>query len=281
MLKTPCFAALSLSLPALLLSACATTPTGPQPGPVPASLTAEDLQVPEQGLTQFKVRWDGTVQSPDPATLERATWELVVDGKVVDQGEEKLGVEVPAGKAVPVALEQGNQYVRTVEELKELGERAGTLLVALRGKLHIDRLGTTDVVEFARSREIRLPRIPVPGLREVEGSRYNAENVSLRFFITISNPNPFDIELNKLEYTAAVGGKQLAEGELAKANTVNATETDVFEFDVTLDPSTYGPEVKQLIAGQSIPWKVTGTVHGDLFSRSFEAEGKVLVRASQ
>lgn len=277
----PSLLATSFLVSTALLGGCASTPTGPAAGLQPAAVTSQELSVPEQSITDFKVRWDGVVQSPEPATLERVTWELVVDGAVVKKGEEKMGLALPANTAVPLQLEQSGRYVESAEELKKLGERAGSLLVALRGKLHVERLGTKDVLDFARSRDIRLPRLPVPGLREVEGSRYSAENVSLRFYVTINNPNPFPLKVDGLTYTAVVGGKQLSDGTLAPGNTVNPTETDVFEFTVVLDPATYGPEVKKLIAGQSIPYKVSGKLDGDLFSVPFEAEGVVLVRSSQ
>lgn len=266
---------------ALTLLACATTPKGPVAGPDPAVIASQDLNVPEQGLTQFEVKWEGTLQSPEAATLERATWELVADGKVVKSGEQRFDLPLPAGEAVPVSLEQEGRYVDSAEELKALGERPGSMLVALRGKLFVNRADTTDELEYARSRELRMPRLPMPGLREVEGARYSAESANLIFHLTITNPNPFPVSIDGFTYTAVVAGKQMAEGTVAQSNTVRASESDAFEFQVNLNQETYGPEVKKLIKDRSIPWKVTGTLKGELLERTLNEEGVVRLPSGQ
>src|SRR5438105_3391013 len=110
-----------------VLVAAAGCKTAPEVAPSAApEVIAQDLQV-SQELTEFNARFVGKVKSADAATIEKASFELVVDGKVVDSGEQRLDVPVPAGGEAPFELTRTAKYIANADELKAMDARGGTL----------------------------------------------------------------------------------------------------------------------------------------------------------
>jgi hypothetical protein len=266
-------------LAALALTACK---SGPEVKAVGApELTAQDLAVAEQGLTEFKVRFTGKVSAPEAATIEKATYELVVDQKVVKKGEEKLGIAVAAGQTADFSLEESSAYVATAEELKAMDTRGGSQLAAVRGKVTV-RMGQKAYdLDYARSREIRVPRLPHAKVHEIDAARYSPDEANATFYLGVDNPNPFPVKLNGLKYTISISGKQLAEGVLGKGEKVSASSTGVFETQFAINQETYGKEVTKLIKTLTLPYVVKGDLTGDLFTEPFEFKGDIKLNVSK
>src|SRR5258707_1350451 len=118
---------------ALLFAACHAEV---KPDAAAPEVTDQELSV-EQGFTTFKVKLSGKLKCSDTCSATGAKFELVVDGKVVHSGEQPVSLNLSAGTGGDLTLEQGSQYVANAEELKAMDTRGGSLLVALRGKLHV------------------------------------------------------------------------------------------------------------------------------------------------
>ena len=272
---------LGLGLALLALAGCKTAPEV-KPASAPPELASQELTIAEQGLTEFTVRLEGQVKSADAARVEKATYELVVDGKVVDQGEARLDQDVPAAGAASFKLEKTSKYVGSPEELKAISARGGSLLVALRGKATVSRAGQPmTVLEFAKSREVRVPRLPHVKMHELDAARYGADEASATFFLGVDNPNPFPVKLLGLDYKVLIGGKQMADGTRGSGEKVAASSTGVFEVQVPVNKETFGPEVAKLIKTLTLPYVVTGAIRGDLLDEPYELKGDIKLNQSK
>lgn len=269
----------ALSAAVALLIACASGPKTKADAP-PPELTGEELHV-EQDITTFELTWDGVVQSTTGATVERATWEIVVDGKVVDKGEQQLGVQVPAGQSAPVQVKAHAHYVETAEELKAISERGGSLLAALRGTLVITQDGDEYEVEFSKGREVRTPRMPSVTMHELDAARYSDTEANILFHLGLVNPNPFLLSVSGLNYKVEIAGKQVSEGVRAMGEKVTPAATAVYDIAAPVDEKTVGPEAKALIKSQQIPWVITGELKGDLYAIPFRLDGTVRLNVSK
>ncbi|MFL5318864.1 MAG: LEA type 2 family protein [Myxococcaceae bacterium] len=269
----------------LLLSAvvvaflgCKTAPeTKPSAAP---TLTSQEVAV-DQSLTDFKLNFSGVMQSAEAARIEKADYELVVEGKVVKSGEAPLGVDVPAGGSAPFKLDASGRYVSSAEELKAMSEKSGSLLAALRGKLHVKTPSGMQVVEFARSKEVRVPRLPKVKMNEAEGARFSDEEVNIVFYLGVENPNPFTLQINGIQYTATVAGKQLGESKIGGGEHVSPSSTGVFEIPITFNKDTYGPDVKAKVKTNTLPYSLKGSLSGDLFEVPFELTGDLKLNVSK
>lgn len=261
------------------LAGCASTPAAAPVGP--ASLGAEEATVASQGLTEMKLRYSGQLTSPGPAVLEKADYELVSDGQVVDRGSTPLGVALAPNAPTPFSFQAEAAYVRTPEDLRAMSQRGGTLLVALRGTLTVRAGDSVRTLPFAASRAVRVPRLPVVRLESLDGARYSEEQVDLLLRLGVENPNPFPLKLEGLTWAVSVGGRKLGEGAQGKYDTVDASATGVYPVEVAVTKETWGQDVRALIAKGTLPYEVAGELTGPLVRVPYSLSGDVKLNVSR
>jgi hypothetical protein len=264
---------------AIGVGGCATRPD-PAPDAPPPELASQELQL-QQDLTTFNLRFEGEVKSVRPAILQRAKWEMVVDGKVVKSGEQPLGVQIAENGAGTFELRATSRYVATREELQAMSARGGSLLAALRGTLFLIRDGKVLELPFARSREVRTPRLPTVRLQEIDGARYSEQEVDVHVWLGVVNPNPFPLAVSALDFTAQVAGKEVASGALTRADSIHPAATGVFEISFEVTERTHGPEVRGLIKSLTLPWSVSGSLRGDLYTIPYKVDGIMRLNVSK
>lgn len=258
---------------------CASTPEQKASTP-PPEITAQELNV-QQDLTTFSLELLGQLTSPTEATIERAVWEMVVEGEVVKTGEAALNIPVAPGASAPFTVGASGGYVKGAEELRALSEKGGSLLTALRGNLIVRQNGKTGELPFARSREVRTPRLPSVRLQELDAARYSEEEANIIFYLGVVNPNPFPLKVDVLEYKVLVNGKQIGEGTRARGDAINPAGTGVFEVQLGVKKDTYGDDVKALIKTLSLPYVVEGQLKGELFTVPYKLDGTVKLNVSK
>lgn len=263
----------------LVLAGCKTAPEV-QPIAEP-ELTSQELQIAEQDLTDYRVRFVGQLAAPGGATVEKATYEMVVEEKVVKSGEVPLGLSIEPGQTGEVRLEETGRYVGSAEELKEMSSRGGALLTALRGKLHLRVGGRPLELPFARARDIRVPRLPHVKLHDLDAARFSAEEANAMFYVGVVNPNPFTIRINGVSYTLTIGGKQVSQGTIGKGEKIGPAATGVFETQVVVNQESYGPEVVGLIKSLKLPYLMAGALTGELVDEPYELKGEIKLNVSK
>ncbi len=271
----------SLVLGLILLAAGCKT--GPEEAPAGApELTHQEMAIAEQGLTDFRVRFEGKLTSPVAVKADRATYEVVVEGKVIKGGEAPVALELAPGETKPFSVEGGSQYVRSAEELKEVSAKGGTLLAAIRGTLYVTSAGGKKYeLPYARSREIRVPRMPTVKLHELDGARYSADEVNATFYLGVVNPNPFPIKLSGLKYAVKMAGKQLTDGTIGSGEKVDPSATGVFEVHAAFNKETFGPDAPKVIKTHNIPYEIAGELTGDLVKEPYELKGDMKLNVSK
>jgi Late embryogenesis abundant protein len=251
--------------------------------PVPTvtpEVPSQELVV-TQSLTDFNLKFMGKVTGPDGAKVESATWELVVDGKVVNSGTAPVGVTLAGGAASDFSFSVTTKYVTSADELKAMDTRGGSLLVALRGKLNLKSGDSTLEAPFARSREVRVPRLPHMKLQELEGARFNETEAGITFHLGVYNPNPFEVFVTQIAYDVQVAGKPVEKDVIGRGERVSAASTGVFDVEVKVEEATHGKDVAKLIKSQVLPYVVTGTLTADLFTEAFEFKGELKLNVSK
>jgi hypothetical protein len=284
MASTPLRVASSLLL-SLLAVACATAPEV-KPLQQPPEVTGAELEVVSQSLTDCTIRLKASVQSPEVAVfLEKARYEFVVDGKVLTSGEQALGVRLPQGGSEALMLEQNFTYVKDADDLRAMDARGGSLLMALRGTI----VGRTETfagegkppvsspveIPFARGREVRTPRLPHLTLVDHEAGRFSETEVQVLFHLGVVNPNPFLVTISGLSYTVVLADKQVVQGTQGQGEKISPAGTGVFDVQATINEDTHGKDVKKLIKGLKLPFKVTGLLRTALYEEPLEATGEI------
>ena len=245
-------------------------------------LTNQELTVLSQSLTEVHLKLTGKLSCAEACSATKAKYELVVDGKVVSGGEAPVTLSVAAGGTGDFTLDQTSQYVSSADELKAMDARGGSLLTAVRGKLFVTQGTKTHEIDFARSREVRVPRLPHVKFQELEAGRFSEDEAGVTFHIGVYNPNPFEIRVSAIKYEVKVAGKPVAASTIGKAERVSPSSTGVFDLETHVDASTHGDvEVKKLIKSKVLPYVITGEMTAELFSETFEFKGDIKLNTSK
>ncbi|EPX64769.1 hypothetical protein D187_000191 [Cystobacter fuscus DSM 2262] len=261
------------------LSGCASTPPAVPLGPV--SLAQEETRVIAQDLASMQLRYSGELTSPQTATLEKADYELVSNGQVLEKGTAALGVTLVPGSPTAFSFMASTPSVKSPEDLQALSDKGGALLVAVRGTLTVRSGDSERTLPFAASRQVRGPRLPRVKVLAMEGARYSDEQVDLVMRLGVENPNPFPVRLDGLTWALGIQGRRLGEGTLGKQDIVDAAATGVYPVEVAVTRETWGPEVRGLIAKGTLPYEVAGELTGPLVRVPYSLSGDVKLNVSR
>ena len=264
-----------LLIASLLLCACKSAEV--KPDAAAPELQGQELLVLSQSLTEFHLKLAGKLQCGEACSATKATWQLVVDGKVVSSGDTAV-----SSSGGDFALEQKSQYVASADELKAMDTRGGSLLAALRGTLFVTQGGKNFEIPFARSREVRVPRLPHMKFQELEAGRFSEIESGVTFHIGVHNPNPFEIRVASIKYEVSVAGKKVGDSVIGRSERVSPSSTGVFDIEARVDSETHGEaEVRKLIKSKVLPYVITGEMTAELWSETFEFKGDIKLPATR
>jgi LEA14-like dessication related protein len=259
--------------------------SAPEIKPVAApTVSDETFTVVSQSLTQVDVKYTGAVTAGgEPITIERARWEFVVDGTVKRSGETQVGLTGKSGAPTTFELLQTLTYVADEAELKAMDEQRGALLLALRGTIFLQVGQSPNRVEvaFAKSREVRTPRLPHLKFIDFDAGRFSESEVQATFHVGVENPNPFQISLTGLEYEVELSGKQVAKATVAAGERISAASTGVFDVTATLNAETHGKAATQIVKGLLVPFVLKATLRAPLYVEEFEKRGDIKLKATK
>ena len=275
----------------MLLAACKTAPEVVA-DVVEPTLPQEDFVIVTQSLTQVDIKYTGTVIAGGEAiTVEKAAWEFVVDGTVKRSGEDKLNLSAAAGQNLAFELDESLTYVKDEEELKAMDARGGSLLLAMRGTLFVtvpvpasgDQPAGKRTVElpFAKSKEVKTPRLPHLKLVDFEAGRFSENEVQAVFHVGVVNPNNFQISIAGLDYSAQLSGKEVTKGTIGVGERVSPASTGVFDVTATLNEETHAKDAAKIVKGLIIPYLLKSSLRAQLYSEELESKGEFKLKASK
>ncbi len=275
----------------LSLAACKTAPEVVA-DVTPPTVPQEEFTIVTQSLSQVDVKYDGVIEAgSEDLTVESAKWEFVVDGVVKESGVAKLGLAAAAGQKTQFALTESLNYVKTHEELEAMDARGGSLLLAMRGTLVVsvpvpaagDKPAGKRTVElpFAKSREVRTPRLPHFKVIDFDAGRFSDTEVQATFHLGVENLNPFQLSLSGIDYSVLLGGKEVSKGTIGAGERVLAASTGVFDVTATLNEESHGKDAAKIVKSLVVPYVLTGTVRAQLYAEPLEKRGDIKLKAQK
>lgn len=274
-----------------LLAACKTAPEVVVEV-TPPTVPAEDFQVVSQTLSDVDVKYAGTVAAgSEDLTVEKAKWEFVVDGAVKKSGEKVLNLSAAAGQTVEFSLAESLGYVKDEEELHAMDTRGGSLLLAMRGTLIVSvPVPATDKtpaskktleLPFARSKEVRTPRLPKLKFQDFEAGRFSDTEVQAVFHMGVVNPNPFPISLEGLDYVVTLAGKEVNKGTIGAGERVSNASTGVFDIPGVMNADTHGKDAAKIVKSAVVPYVLKVTMRSPFHHDEAENKGDIKLKASK
>ncbi len=278
----------------LCLAGCKSAPE-PKADVKEAELPKQDMQIVTQSLTDVTVKLSGEILAGDEAlSILGAEVEFVVDGNVLSTKSSSLSLTIAAGQTAPFSFEDTFTYVKDGDDLKAMDTRGGSILIALRGNLKgsVQREvagadGKTSMqavaveLPFARSREVRTPRLPHLKLGEFEAGRFSESEVQAVFHLLVVNTNNFPVTLSSITYEVSLAGKKVAEGTQGVGIKTAVAATDVFDVSAVMNEESHGKDVKKTIKGLVVPYEVKAELKTPLYSEPLSAKGDIKLTVSK
>jgi LEA14-like dessication related protein len=278
----------------LCLAGCKSAPE-PKADVKEAELPKQDMQIVTQSLTDVTVKLSGEILAGDEAlSISGAEVEFVVDGNVLSTKSPSLSLTIAAGQTAPFSFEDTFTYVKDGDDLKAMDTRGGSILIALRGNLKgsVQREvagadGKTSMqavaveLPFARSREVRTPRLPHLKLGEFEAGRFSESEVQAVFHLLVVNTNNFPVTLSSITYEVSLAGKKVAEGTQGVGIKTAVAATDVFDVSAVMNEESHGKDVKKIIKGLVVPYEVKAELKTPLYSEPLSAKGDIKLTVSK
>ena len=252
---------------ALVVSACKSAPE-PVPEPkAPPPPKAEPLeltkaQVVEQSLLEATLELSGKV---GPVVTDRTlSWSARTGELSLGEGEVEIAPAADGTFTAPVTLTFGEGR----EDLAPFQDRE-SIEIVVEGTLGEGAQAYTA----SRSPSVRSPLLPAVTITSVQASRDTPGSLALTYLVTIKNPNPFDVRVSTLEYTAGLGGKTVASGDLPLGSRIPASAESMFELPAQLNAENAGKDFGKMIRQPELEWTFSGQLNARKVKVPFDLKG--------
>jgi LEA14-like dessication related protein len=221
--------------------------------------------------------------------MHQASVELVVDGVVTREMQVPINKMLAPNVKDSVRLVQRLELAKDVAALEAISEKGGSMLVALRGNVLVTANAQQQAIAFAKSLELRSPRMPALKLSSFEAGRYNDEEVDVVFHLGVENPNPFALSLKSISYKITLAGKEITVGEIGNGEKVSPSSTAMFDVTASVNEANFGKDAKKLLASKKIPYTVWAEMKAPLRANSddnllvsrTEGNGTIVLKGAQ
>lgn len=255
-LALPAMAALLLALPG-----CQSLDEVLKSAPKPtARVTGARLQ----GLSLEKAAlvFDVEVRNPYavPLPLVQVSYAVGTGGQRIVDGSIAPSGSITASGAkvlqVPVAV----QFRSLLEAAK--GVRPGSVLpytADLSFGVDAPVLGPVNV-PVSHAGELPVPAVPEVSLVAFEVGALSLDKVSATARVRLRNTNQFDLDLDRLALTLAVGGKDVARTSAAASPKLAPGQSATVDVPVSFSPRAFGMGVFNLLRGSDARYALSGSL---------------------
>lgn len=151
-------------------------------------------------------------------TFSKLAFQISVDGRRMIDAQNDKNIVIKAKETTEFSIVQRVRYVETVEAFLEFAKK-DSVEIALKGAVGIyvnDLIGTINVpIEGAKV--VAVPKLPQVHFGSLAFEKMNFANplnpqatFTLKF--NVSNPNPFDIKIPRIEYDFTAAGTKVVSG---------------------------------------------------------------------
>ncbi len=131
------------------------------------------------------------------------------------------------------------------------------------GIVHLDVEGVVETSQgtltLADDGEMPTPSLPEPQAAEVQiATTGGGESGDMSMVLRVFNANVFPFKLKDWRYKVYINGKLMREATVGLGERIQSNTAIQYDIGIPLTEKTYGPEIKTLLNGQAVPYRVVG-----------------------
>lgn len=212
---------------------------------------------------------DVRIDNPNPvgATLAGFDYELAVAGQSLVAGErdQRLRLDAKEQAQLDVPLRVAFADVRNiVDDLLRNGDSRDQVDydLALNLDIEVPVLGRRTVpAEISGS--LPIPRVPSLSVTRLKLDSFGWRKAQATVEFAVDNPNPFGLDLERLNYDLAIDGVALLSGNEGVSASIPADSVGRVDVPIELDFDSLGRSAYRLVTGSgSFDYRLTGNVAG-------------------
>lgn len=231
--------------------------------PVPPKVTFRSLDVGSLSFTGLDLVCRLAIENPNPIGVSLAgfSYELVLGSVPFVHGEQDRKQRIAARESslldVPVSLQFGN-LLDTVQHLRTADSADYRLNVSC--SFDVPLLGAIKV-PISRSGRLPVLRMPRVQLASIRVTSIGVTRAHLEVQLDIDNPNSISALFERLEYTLALNGQQVAQGTTEQPITLKAWGSNRIILPLQIDFMRSGRTLAQFVnSREPIDYSLDGRV---------------------
>lgn len=170
-----------------------------------------------------------------------------------------LGVS-PSGKTM-IALPVKITYALLFQEIgEELSERMKVKCAVMGELAFAERRRERGRLPFAFSGEFPIFKAPQFSSLALKAAAVTIGGADLSFEAKVKNPNMFDLQIDRLNYTLYFGGHKVDEGTTGSGKNIGAKVEEAFVFPLLLDFFEMGRDLYAILTQSTVNCRISGTL---------------------
>lgn len=199
---------------------------------------------------------------PVPLPLSDLSYALASGGDAFLQGNAPIATTIPALSAGTVSVPASVNFAALLEALS--GVRPGSI-VPYQADLELSAdapalastLGPLSL-PISASGELPVPAPPVIEVASITWDRLDLSNAKANIDLRVTNPNTFDVDVQRIASAISIARREVAEAELPSSVTLAPGGAASFTVPISFSPINFGSALLGMLTGDAANSGVSG-----------------------
>jgi LEA14-like dessication related protein len=244
-----------------------------------------EAAVLEQDLEHARLTFPWSLENTTdrPVRIVGVTWTLFEDDALIDSGHETRSDVTPARYSLSDALEvkvpvhlgrKSRRHTKGRAERSDAMSPPPLLHYRMEAVFDVNSRRGREDIEADWGIDVWIPQRPRVTMR-ADAARYDARSVELNFAINITNPNPFELPVDKLDYALFVEGRRITTCKVASSQTIKPGAALSFQVHEMLGKNRLPRLARRIHKNAEMDYRLEGRLRSRGLSVRTPAKGSL------
>lgn len=221
----------------------------------PPAVTFDSVTISGASLFQSTLELTYNVSNPNPVgmKLDAITYNLVVEGKSLFEGDQPKGIMIPGMGSEKCVLPITVNYMESVESVIDLFKK-DSLAYEVSGTFKLGMF----TIPYSHKDTISLPKPPKVSVKGLRVTSMSFTGARLELTLDIENENACVLDLTSLNYGITLGGFRLMQGQTDNINVSGDQKHKTINVPLELNFLSLGKSAMSMLSQGNLSYEVKG-----------------------
>ena len=227
----------------------------------PPAVQFDNVVLKSASLFQGTLEFTFNVTNPNPVglKLDGMTYQLVVEGKKMLEGNQIQGLALPALGTAKAIVPLTVNYMDSFNSLSDFFKK-DTLSYELSGTFTMGIF----TIPYSHKDVISIPRPPSVSVKGLNVTSMSLTGARLALELVVSNENPGRIDLKKINYAISLGGFRLVQGQNENISVTQELNQQTITIPISVDFIALGKSAFGMFSRGSMDYELSGEMVFDI-----------------